>query len=411
MLKQLNTNNLNTVFNLSSSQISKWIALSALAASMTLFTSPRATAQDAPDSADQQQTQNPDNQNPPPPPQDQRRVLSRDQQPQQNAQNNQDPGNQDPNYDRDQNQDPNQNPDMDNRDNRAPRPRSSDRRYDRDDRYNDDQDRRYDSRQRSANLPSTLTIPAGKVIFIRLNDRLSSDHSHAGDGFTATLDRPIVVNGWVVARRGDTVFGSVTTAKKAGRVKGTSELGLELSELTVVDGQELPLKTELWTGSAGTSHGADAATIATTTGVGTIVGAGVNGGEGAGIGAGIGAASGIAGVLLTRGKQTILGPETRLTFRIKEPITVSTENSRQAFQSVGPDDFGSSPSLRQRGSGGYPGYAVAYPGYGPCSYYWGCGPYYGYGYPTVGIGFGYWGGGFGHRGFGRGGFGRGGFRR
>src|SRR5436309_2782671 len=100
MVKYLDTNNLKV----SSSPLPKWIALSALAASMTLFTSPRATAQDAPDSADQQQSQNPDNQNPPPPPQDQRRVLSRDQVQQQNAQNTQDQQDQDPNYDRDQKQ-------------------------------------------------------------------------------------------------------------------------------------------------------------------------------------------------------------------------------------------------------------------------------------------------------------------
>ena len=241
---------------------------------------------------------------------------------------------------------------------------------------------------------------------MRLNEPLSSDHSHAGEGFTATLDQPIVVNGWVVARRGETVVGTVTSAKKAGRVKGVSQLGLTLSDITVVDGQQLPLVTELWNGSAGTSHGADAGAIATTTGVGTIIGAAANGGEGAGIGAGAGAAAGIAAVLLTRGKPTVLGPEARLSFRIKEPITVSTENSRQAFQPVGSDDYGNSRSLRPRPSGYAGGYPVAYPPYyAGCSPYWGCGPYYPYYGPSVGIFYGgYWGGGFGHRGFGRGGF-------
>jgi hypothetical protein len=268
--------------------------------------------------------------------------------------------------------------------------------------------RPYSRRQAVGDLPGTITIPAGKVIFVRLNEPLSSDHSHVGDGFTATLDQPVVVNGWVVARRGETVVGSVTSAKKAGRVKGVSQLGLTLTDVTVVDGQQLPLVTELWNGSAGTSHGADAGAIVTTTGVGTIIGAAADGGEGAGIGAGAGAVAGIAAVLLTRGKPTVLGPESRLSFRIKEPITISTENSRQAFQPVGSDDYGNSRSLRQR-SGGYAGgYPAAYPPYyAGCSPYWGCGPYYPYGYygPSVGLYYGgYWGGGWGHRGFGRGGF-------
>jgi hypothetical protein len=107
--------------------------------------------------------------------------------------------------------------------------------------------------------------------------------------------------------------------------------------------------------------------------------------------------------LLTRGKPTVLGPEARLSFRLKEPVTVSTANSAQAFQPVGPNDYGSSPSLRRRG--GREGYPVTYPYYAGCSPYWGCGPYYPYyGYygPTVFVG-GRWGHGWG-RGFGHGGF-------
>ena len=356
----------------------RWFALFAVAASLSFFPSPRASAQD---SGAQQQAQPQDDQNAPSPQQDQRRVISRDNisQNNQNAQGT--PG-------QDQGQNP-QNPNDDGQ-------RSNRRRYNR--------------QQPAADVPGNITIPGGKVIFIRLNQPLSSDHSHPGEGFTATLDQPIVVNGWVVARRGETVVGAVTSAQKAGRVKGVSQLGLELTELTVVDGQQLPLSTELWNGSAGTSHGADAATIAGTTGVGTIIGAVANGGEGAGIGAGAGAAAGIAAVLLTRGKPTVLGAEARLSFRIKEPVSISTENSRQAFQPVNSEDYNAGRSPRQRPNGYVAGgYPVAYPPYyAGCSPYWGCGPYYPYyGFYGPSVGFyygGYWGGGFGHRGFGRGGF-------
>jgi hypothetical protein len=358
----------------SSPRTARWISLFAVAALLSFFTSPRAFAQDSPNS-DQQQAQPQDDQNAPPPQQDQRRVISRDNIPQNNRDAQAAP-------DQDQNQNPNGDA--------GPQQRNR---------------RQYPRRQAAGDVPGTITIPAGKVIFIRLNEPLSSDHSHAGEGFTASLDQPIVVNGWVVARRGETVVGTVTSAKKAGRVKGVSQLGLELNDLTVVDGQQLPLVTELWNGSAGTSHGTDAATIAGTTGVGTIIGAAANGGEGAGIGAGAGAAAGIAAVLLTRGKPTVLGPEARLSFRIKEPVIISTENSRQAFQPVGSDDYNSrGPRQRANGyvGGGY-GYPVAYPPYyAGCSPYWGCGPYYPYyGFYGPSVGF-FWGGGFGHRGFGRG---------
>jgi hypothetical protein len=378
-LKALDLTKLSKV---TSPRMARWISLFAVAASLSFFSSPRAFAQDSPNSDQQQQAQPPADQNAPPQ-QDQRRVISRDNIPQ-NGQ---------AGSDQDRGQNPRgQNPN----DEAGPQQRNR---------------RNYNRQQPVGNVPGTITIPAGKVIFVRLNEPLSSDHSHAGEGFTATLDQPIVVNGWIVARRGETVVGTVTSAKKAGRVKGVSELGLELSEITIVDGQQLPLETELWNGSAGTSHGADAATIAGTTGVGTIIGAAANGGEGAGIGAGAGAAAGIAAVLLTRGKPTVLGPEARLSFRIKEPVTIETENSRQAFQPVSSDDYNAGRSPRQRPTGGYAagGYPVAYPPYyAGCSPYWGCGPYYPYyGFYGPSIGFyygGYWGGGFGHRGFGRGGF-------
>ncbi len=370
----LKTFSLTQPLKVSSSPTARWISLFAVAASLSFFISPRAFAQDSPNS-DQQQAQPQDDQNAPPPQRDTRRVISRDNIPQNNQDAQAAP-------DQDQNQNPNGDA--------GPQQRNR---------------RQYQRRQAVGDVPGTITIPAGKVIFIRLNEPLSSDHSHAGEGFTASLDQPIVVNGWVVARRGETVVGTVTSAKKAGRVKGVSQLGLELSELTVVDGQQLPLVTELWNGSAGTSHGADAAAIAGTTGVGTIIGAAANGGEGAGIGAGAGAAAGIAAVLLTRGKPTVLGPEARLSFRIKEPIVISTENSRQAFQPAGSDDYNTGRSPRQRPYGYAGGYPVAYPPYyAGCSPYWGCGPYYPYyGYYGPSVGF-FWGGGFGHRGFGRGGF-------
>jgi hypothetical protein len=188
-------------------------------------------------------------------------------------------------------------------------------------------------------FPATLTIPAGTILVTRINDYLSTDHNKIGDQFTATLENPIVVNGWVVARRGQTIVGKVKEVRKAGRVKGTSELGVELTDLSVVDGRQLPILTELWKGSGGTSHGQDAATIGTSTGLGALIGAAADWGTGAAIGAGAGAAAGIGLVLLTRGRPTVIGPEAQLSFRLVDPVTVDTTQSQQAFLPVNQRDF------------------------------------------------------------------------
>jgi hypothetical protein len=236
---------------------------------------------------------------------------------------------------------------------------------------------------------------------------LSSDRNQAGDAFTATLIRPIVVDGFVVAQPGQTLAGRVAEAKKAGRAAGVSHLGVQLTDLTLVDGQQMPLQSELITRSGPTSVGRDAAAIGTTTAVGAAVGAIAAGGTGAAIGAGAGAVASTIGVLLTRGHPTIITPESVLTFRIDTPITIATDHAPQAFRTVGPNDY-SQPQLQAGGRpGGYaPVPAGAYYAGSPYAYGY---PYYGYpygyGYPYFGVGF--YGGGFYGGGF-RGGFG--GFR-
>jgi hypothetical protein len=232
-----------------------------------------------------------------------------------------------------------------------------------------------ETRGRPANLPDALTIPAGTVIQVRASDWLSSDRNKPGDEFIATLAQPIVVDGWVVMRRNQNIIGHVTDAKRAGRVKGVSRLQLDLSQLTLVDGQLLPVQTTLLNASAGTSNGRDAAAIGLTTGTGAAIGAAAAGGSGAAIGAGAGFVASVAGVLLTRGKPTIIPPEDLLTFRLENPVTISTVRSNVAFRPVTPQDYAQTRPAppRPRLVRPYPpppyGY-YAYP-YGPYPY----GPY------------------------------------
>jgi len=255
-------------------------------------------------------------------------------------------------------------------------------------------------------LPSSITLPAGTVIPVRVSEWLSSDRNQSGDRFSATLEQPLVANGWVVAVRGQVVTGRIAVAKKAPRGGGASQLGVELSELTLVDGQVLPVRTQLQQSSAGSSTGRNAAAVAATTGVGAVIGGAAEGGEGAGVGAVIGAAAGIVGVMSTRGKPTVIAPETMLTFRLEEPVSISTEQSQFAFQPVRSSDYrGDQDAYANTGERhlrtGPAGPRPYYPG----PYYYGAPwyPYYGY-YPGLYFGYsGFYGPRF------RGGFG-GGFR-
>jgi hypothetical protein len=246
-------------------------------------------------------------------------------------------------------------------------------------------------------IPAKLTLKPGTFITVRLNQGLSSDRNQAGDGFAATLVKPVIVDGVVVADRGQTIGGKVTEAKKAGRVEGVSHLAVQLTDLTLLDGQPAPIQTQLFSKNGPTSVGRDVAAVGATTATGAAIGAAADWGRGAAIGAGAGALAGIVGVLVTRGRPTYLYPEQILTFRVEAPVTISTETAPQAFRWVTPYDYDRPYDVQNRpgppngayygaGAYGYPyPYAYAYP-YG-----------YGYGYPYYwgpGVGF-YWGGRFG----------------
>ena len=90
-------------------------------------------------------------------------------------------------------------------------------------------------RAQDETIPPTLHMASGTLVSVRLTQALSSNQNRAGDGFTATLDEPVVVNGWVVARRGQTIEGRVISADKGGRVKGTSKLEIAKAQAELAE--------------------------------------------------------------------------------------------------------------------------------------------------------------------------------
>ena len=247
-----------------------------------------------------------------------------------------------------------------------------------------------------AAVPEQITIPAGAFLTVWVDQFLSSDKSKAGDGFSATLSRPLVAEGLVISQRGEPLGGHVVESKKAGRVKGVSQLQITLNTLTLADGQQIPVETELTSITGPTSKGRDAGAIITTTAAGAAIGAAAAWGPGAAIGAGAGLIASTVGVLVTRGHPTIIYPESQLTFRLAKPVTFSTGRAPQAF--VDARSLNYQRASRQGSPQGPPPPGYQRAPYPPPYYY---GPYYPY-YPYYwGPSFGFfYGGGFYGRGFG-----------
>lgn len=171
--------------------------------------------------------------------------------------------------------------------------------------------------------PQSVTIPAGTLLTVRLDESLSSDRSMPGDVFRATLDQPLVIDRMVIAERGARLLGKVVETDKGGKLKGVARLNVALTQLNTSDGQKVKVQTEEFVKQAASSRETDVAKIGGGAALGAIIGAIAGGGKGAAIGAGVGGAAGGADVALTRGKAAVLPVETKLTFRVRDPITLT----------------------------------------------------------------------------------------
>jgi hypothetical protein len=173
--------------------------------------------------------------------------------------------------------------------------------------------------------PHTVTIAAGTNLVVRLTEQLSSNRNTAGDAFRGTLDQQIILDGFIIAEKGSAVRGKIVAAEKAGHVTGKSELALELTEINTTDGQTVYVHTSDVTRQGPSSTGENAAKVGGGAALGAIIGAIAGGGKGAAIGAGVGGAAGTGVMLSTRGKPTVLPVETRLTFRLNDPVMITEQ--------------------------------------------------------------------------------------
>lgn len=177
-----------------------------------------------------------------------------------------------------------------------------------------------------ARSQDTVRVPAGTRLVVRMIDSVNSRQNRAGDTFTASLERPLDVNGTVVARRGARVFGTLEQVKSAGKIKGRSELRLALTGIEI-NGSTHPITTGSYD-VRGKSRGKDTAKkVGIGAAVGGVIGAIAGGGKGAAIGAGVGAGAGTAAQVLTHGQQINVPSETVLDFTIEESVRLPATNA------------------------------------------------------------------------------------
>jgi hypothetical protein len=172
-----------------------------------------------------------------------------------------------------------------------------------------------DENQSSAQ-DNSITIPADLEMRVEMLTNISTNVNQRGDTFQVRVLDPQEYEGAIIE-------GHILRVKRAGRIRGTSELQVTFDRIKLKDNREAKFNAQLTeiveteTGKGGkvdveggiageSSKKEDVAKIGAGAGIGAVIGAIAGGGTGAAVGAIIGGVVGTGGVLATRGKEISL---------------------------------------------------------------------------------------------------------
>ena len=174
--------------------------------------------------------------------------------------------------------------------------------------------------------PSKVSIPAGTVLQVRTVEGLSSETNHENDVWHGTLNSDITVDDQTVIPAGADVQGRVMEAHAATHYTGGASLVLGVEKVSF-DGKTYQIATDTWERKADTRGKNTVEKTAGGAAVGAILGGIFGGGKGAAIGSVAGAGAGAGANTITKGQKVELRPETLVSFRLQNPISVMPSSS------------------------------------------------------------------------------------
>ena len=174
-------------------------------------------------------------------------------------------------------------------------------------------------RHTSPVVNSSILLPAGTKLVIRMIDGVDSERNPVGQHFEASLDEPVVIDGQTVIPRGADVVVKLVDAKQSGKFEGRTSLTLDLMSVKV-NGRMVDVNTETITEESSSRGKRTAKVVGGTAALGTVIGAIAGGGKGAAIGLGAGVAAGAGAEILTKGQRVKIPSESRLTFVLDSAV-------------------------------------------------------------------------------------------
>src|ERR1700745_2826763 len=166
-----------------------------------------------------------------------------------------------------------------------------------------------------------VTVPAGTRILIRMIDSIDTTKQKTGYRFTASLETNLQADNTVVAARGTTVYGQLAQASSAGRMSGSSQIVLELTDI-VINGTAYAMSPSTYEVKGKGEGSKTAKKVFGGAGLGALIGGIAGGGTRVGQGVLAGAAGGTAIAASKKGEQLSIPSESLLEFRLEQPLMI-----------------------------------------------------------------------------------------
>lgn len=164
--------------------------------------------------------------------------------------------------------------------------------------------------------PAEVLAPIGTPLLVRFLDEVDSRQHKVGHRFAVQLEADFAHDGRHIAPAGTKLYGVLVDAKQAGRIKGKTDLTVELREIRL-DGELHPVITSEYKLAGKKSSGRRSALkILGGAALGAII-HDEDRGEGAAIGAGVG----LGAAAVTRGEQITIPVNTLIEFQLGAPYT------------------------------------------------------------------------------------------
>ncbi|MGH9648499.1 MAG: hypothetical protein ACRD4E_16975 [Bryobacteraceae bacterium] len=164
-----------------------------------------------------------------------------------------------------------------------------------------------------------IEIPGGTVLVVRMIDNVDSERDSMGKTFRASIDEPVVVNGYTVIPRGADVVAKLVDEQQSGKFEGRASLTLDLMQIQI-NGRMVDVSTSEVSQASGSRGARTAKTVGGGAALGAILGGIFGGGKGAAIVAASGGTLGAGAQVATHGQRVKIPSETRLSFTLQNSI-------------------------------------------------------------------------------------------